>query len=175
VAAFIVIACVATLWTPGVITIGDASDAAPALGPLAGSTAETLFAVGLLAASLLGLGTVPLTSAYAACEAFGWESGLDHRPRDARAFYALLSFFVGFAALFLLIPGLPLIAVMFLSQVFDGLLLPIILVFVVLLARDAKLMRELRSGVALGTIGWVITAVLALLSIALVVSQVARL
>jgi hypothetical protein len=104
VAAFIVIACVATLWTPGVITIGDASDAARALGPLAGSTAETLFPVGLLAASLFGLGTVPLTSAYDACEAFGWESGLDHRPRDARAFYVLLSFFVGFAALFLPIP-----------------------------------------------------------------------
>jgi Mn2+/Fe2+ NRAMP family transporter len=172
VAAFIVIACAATLWTHGVTTIGDASDAAKALGPLAGSTAETLFAIGLLAASLLGLGTVPLTSAYAACEAFGWEAGLDYRPRDARAFYALLSFFVGFAALFLLIPGLPLIAVMFLSQVFDGLLLPIILVFVMLLARDAKLMGELRSGVALGAIGWLITAVLALLSIALVASQV---
>jgi Mn2+/Fe2+ NRAMP family transporter len=63
--------------------------------------------------------------------------GLDHRWTDARAFYGLLAFFVGFAALFVLIPGLPLIAVLFLSQVFDGLLLPIILVFVMLLARNS--------------------------------------
>ena len=110
VAGFIVIACAATLWTHGLTNITDASDAARALGPLAGPAAEALFAIGLLAASLLGLGTVPLTSAYAACEAFGWEAGLDNRPREARAFYALLAFFVGFAALFILIPGLPLVA-----------------------------------------------------------------
>jgi Mn2+/Fe2+ NRAMP family transporter len=172
VAGFIVIACAATLWTHGLTNISDASDAAWALGPLAGPAAEALFAVGLLAASLLGLGTVPLTSAYAACEAFGWEAGLDHRPRDARAFYALLAFFVGFAALFILIPGLPLVAVMFLSQVFDGLLLPIILVFVMLIARDRRLMGDLRSGRVLGAIGWLVTGALALLSLALVVSQV---
>ena len=172
VAGFIVIACAATLWTHGLTNIADASDAARALGPLAGPAAEALFAVGLLAASLLGLGTVPLTSAYAACEAFGWEAGLDHRPRDARAFYALLAFFVGFAALFILIPGLPLVAVMFLSQVFDGLLLPIILVFVMLIARDRHVMGDLRSGRVLGAIGWLVTGALALLSMALVVSQV---
>lgn len=172
VAGFIVVACAATLWMHGMTNITDASDAARALGPLAGTAAERLFALGLLAASLLGLGTVPLTSAYAACEAFGWESGLDRRPGDARAFYGLLAFFVGFAALFLLIPGLPLVAVMFLSQVFDGLLLPIILVFVMLLARDAKLMGELRSGRLLGTIGWGVTAAIAVLSIALVATQV---
>ena len=75
---------------------------------------------------------------------------LGGRPRPplvgGPAFYGLLAFFVGFAALFVLIPGLPLIAVLFLSQVFDGLLLPIILVFVMLLARDAAVMGELRSG-----------------------------
>ncbi len=171
VAGFIVIACAATLWTHGLTNIADASDAARALGPLAGPAAETLFAIGLLAASLLGLGTVPLTSAYAACEAFGWEAGLDHRPGEARAFYALLAFFVGFAALFILIPGLPLIAVMFLSQVFDGLLLPIILVFVMLIARDGRIMGPLRSGRFLGTVGWLVTAALAVLSVSLVVSQ----
>ncbi|HEY5277999.1 MAG TPA: divalent metal cation transporter, partial [Coriobacteriia bacterium] len=107
--------------------------------------AEALFAFGLLAASLLGLGTVPLTSTYAACEAFGWEAGLDDCWGEAPASYGLLAFFVGFAALFVLIPGLPLITVIFLSQVFDGLLLPIILVFVMLLARDRNLMGELVS------------------------------
>ena len=171
VAGFIVVACAATLWTHGLTRIADASDAARALGPLAGGAAEDLFAAGLLAASLLGLGTVPLTSAYSACEAFGWESGLDRRPGDARAFYGLLAFFVGFAALFLLIPGLPLVAVMFLSQVFDGLLLPIVLVFVMLIARDAGLMGSLRSGRVLGGVGWAVTVALAVLSIALVATQ----
>jgi Mn2+/Fe2+ NRAMP family transporter len=172
VAGFIVVACAATLWTHGLTNIGDAADAARALGPLAGAGAETLFAVGLLAASLLGLGTVPLTSAYAACEAFGWETGLDRRLRDAPSFYGLLAFFVGVAALFLLIPGLPLVAVMFLSQVFDGLLLPIILVFVMLLAQDRRLMGSLRSGRLLSAVGWIITAALGVLSVALVISQV---
>ena len=170
VAAFIVVACAATLWAHGQTNITDAADAARALGPLAGPMAEVLFAVGLLAASMLGLGTVPLTSAYAACEAFGWEAGLDRRPNEARAFYALLAFFVGSAALFVLIPGLPLVAVMFLSQVFDGLLLPIVLVFVMLLARDRRLMGDLRSGRMLGAIGWAVTVAIAALSIALVVS-----
>lgn len=170
VAGFIVVACAATLWTHGVV-INDAADAARALGPLAGPGATILFAVGLLAASLLGLGTVPLTSAYAACEAFGWEAGLDNRWGDARSFYSLLAFFVGFAALFLLIPGLPLVAVLFLSQVFDGLLLPIILVFVMLLARDRSVMGDLRSGLVAAILGWTVTIGIGLLSIALVVSQ----
>ena len=171
VAWFIVVACAATLWKSGIV-ISDAADAAKALGPLAGPAAETLFAFGLLAASLLGLGTVPLTSAYAMCEAFGWEAGLDHRWTEARAFYGLLAFFVGFAALFLLIPGLPLIAVMFLSQVFDGLLLPIILVFVMLLTRDRRLMGELVSGRWASMFGWTVTIALGVLSVALVASQV---
>jgi Mn2+/Fe2+ NRAMP family transporter len=171
VAWFIVIACAATLWENGIV-INDAADAARALGPLAGPAAETLFALGLLAASLLGLGTVPLTSAYAACEAFGWEAGLDHRWGEARAFYGLLALFVGFAALFLLIPGLPLITVMFLSQVFDGLLLPIVLVFVMLLARDRALMGDLVSGRLLSAAGWTATVAIGALSVALVVSQV---
>jgi Mn2+/Fe2+ NRAMP family transporter len=172
VAGFIVVACAAELWTNGVV-VTDAADAARALGPLAGQGAATLFALGLLAASLLGLGTVPLTSAYAACEVFGWEAGLDNPVRSAPAFYGLLGLFVGFAALFLLIPGLPLFAVMFLSQVFDGLLLPIILVFVMLLARDRELMGELRSGRLLAIAGWVVTIAVGTLSVALVVSLLA--
>jgi NRAMP (natural resistance-associated macrophage protein)-like metal ion transporter len=169
VAWFIVVACAATLWTHGIV-VNDAADAAKALGPLAGQAAEELFAMGLLAASLLGLGTVPLTSAYATCEVFGWEAGLDHRWRQARAFYGLLAFFVGFAAIFLLIPGLPLLAVMFLSQVFDGLLLPIVLVFVMLLARDGDVMGDLRSGRFLDAAGWIATVAIGILSVALVAS-----
>ncbi len=125
IAGFIVVACAATLWTAGDRSIPDAAAAARALEPLAGPATMTLFAVGLLAASFLGLGVVPLTSAYSACEAFGWENGVDRRLREAPAFYGLLAFFVGFAALFVLIPGLPLIQVMFLAQVLNALLLPV--------------------------------------------------
>ena len=112
--------------------------AAKALGPLAGHAAETVFALGLLGAAFLGLGVVPLTSSYATTEALGLERGLDLRPRQAPAFNGLLAFFLGVAALLVLIPGLPLIRVMFLAQVVNGLLLPVILVFVMLLNRRRK-------------------------------------
>lgn len=171
VAGFIVIACAATLWAHGQTAINTAADAAKALGPLAGRFAELLFALGLLTASLLGLGTVPLTSAYAVTEAFGWESGLDRTWRQAPAFYGLLALFIGFAALFVLIPGLPLIGVMYLSQVFDGLLLPFILVFVMLMSRDRRLLGRLRSSIPLYIAGWFVTALISLLSVALVATQ----
>jgi Mn2+/Fe2+ NRAMP family transporter len=175
VAGFIVVACAATLWAHGQTAITTAADAARALGPLAGRFAEILFALGLLTASLLGLGTVPLTSAYAVTEAFGWESGLDRSWRQAPAFYALLAFFVGFSSLFVLIPGLPLIGVMYLSQVFDGLLLPFILVFVMLMSRDRRLLGKLRSSRVLYAAGWLVTAAISLLSVALVISQIVSL
>jgi len=160
IAGFIVVACAV-------------AQAAKALGPLAGDSATLLFAGGLLAASLLGLGVVPLTSAYTVCEAFGWEAGVQWRWREAPAFYGLLAFFVGFGALVVLIPGLPLFNVIVLSQVLNGLLLPFILVFVMLLARDRALMGSLRSGRALTVIGWGVTFILAAMSVVLVVVTLA--
>ena len=170
VAAFVVIACAATLFAHGQTDIASAADAAVALGPLAGRFATVLFATGLLAASLLGLATVPLTSAYSACEALGLERGLGWRWREAPAFYGLLTFFVGSSALFVIIPGLPLISVLFLSQVFDGLLLPIVLVFVMLLAGDRRSLGHLASGGLLRTLGWGVTGLISVLSISLVIS-----
>ena len=172
IAGFIVVACAATLWSAGDRSIPDAAAAARALEPLAGQAAMVLFAVGLLAASFLGLGVVPLTSAYSACEAFGWENGVERRVREAPAFYALLAFFVGFAALFVLIPGLPLIQVMFLAQVLNALLLPFVLIFVMLLSADRRLMGSLASGRFLLGIGWLGTALLGALSLMLVWTSV---
>ncbi len=165
-------ACAATLYANGV-TISSAADAARALEPFAGPAATVLFALGLLGASFLGLGVVPMTSAYSTCEAFGWETGVDWNWREAPAFYGLLAFFIGFAALFVMIPGLPLIQVMFLAQVLNALLLPFILVFVMLLARDRSIMGNLASGRILGTIGWLATAVLVAMSLVLVGTSVA--
>ena len=173
IAAFILIAVAATLWTTGQRDISSAADAARALEPLAGPAASVLFAVGLLGASFLGLGVVPLTSAYTACEAFGWETGVNWNWREAPAFYGLLAFFIGFAALFVMIPGLPLIQVMFSAQVLNAVLLPFILVFVMLLAADRKLLGPLASGRILLTVGWLSTALLVLLSLILVVTSIA--
>jgi NRAMP (natural resistance-associated macrophage protein)-like metal ion transporter len=169
IAFFIIVACAATLWATGQ-TISTAADAAAALEPLAGAAASALFAFGLIGASFLGLGVVPLASAYTTCEAFGWETGVDWNWREAPAFYGLLAFFIGFAALFVMIPGLPLIQVMFLAQVLNALLLPFILVFVMLLARDRDLLGPLASGRLLGTIGWLSTAVLIGMSVILLIT-----
>jgi Mn2+/Fe2+ NRAMP family transporter len=170
IAAFIVIACAATLYANG-LKINTAADAALALEPIAGAAATFVFAIGLLGASFLGLGVVPMTSAYTTCEAFGWETGVDWNWREAPAFYGLLAFFIGFAALFVMIPGLPLITVMFLAQVLNALLLPFVLVFVMLLASDKELMGPLVSGRYLKPIGWLATALLIVLSLVLVASS----
>jgi len=171
IAAFILVACAATLNASGIFDITSAADAAAALGPLAGNVAAVLFAIGLLAASLLGLGVVPLASAYTAAEVFGWEQGVDWRWREAPAFYGLLAFFIGFAALFMLIPGLPLIQVMFSAQVLNGLLLPVILVFVMLLVGDKKIMGNLVSGRINLILGWAVTLLLVIMSLVLVATS----
>jgi Mn2+/Fe2+ NRAMP family transporter len=172
IAAFIVIAVAATLWTNGHRDISSAADAARALEPVAGPAASILFAVGLLGASFLGLGVVPLSSAYTTCEAFGWETGVNWNWREAPAFYGLLAFFIGFAALFVMIPGLPLIQVMFSAQVLNAILLPFILVFVMLLAADRKTLGPLASGPILLTIGWLSTGLLVALSVILVITSI---
>ena len=132
-----------------------------------------LFGTGLLAASLLGLGVVPLATAYTTCEAFGWEQGVGWRWREAPFFYGLLAFFIGFAALFMLIPGLPLIQVMFTAQVINGLLLPIILIFVMRMAGDRRIMGKLASGRINLSLGWFVTGVLIVMSLTLVVTSFA--
>jgi NRAMP (natural resistance-associated macrophage protein)-like metal ion transporter len=176
IAAFIVVACAAAIFTAKVPIDTNSPDAvktiAGALTPLAGSGATVLFAVGLLAASFLGLGVVPLTSAYAACEAFGWETGVDWRWREAPAFYGLMIFFVVFAALFMLaVPPASLVQLMLTAQIVNCLLLPFVLVFVMRLASDKKLMGPLVSGRFLQLVGWAGTGLLVVLSLALVATS----
>ena len=173
IAAFIVVACAASLWAHNQTNATDVATIAKGLEPLAGSLTTVLFAVGLLAASFLGLGVVPLTSAYAACEAFGWETGVDWRWREAPAFYGLMVFFVASAALVVLVvPSSGLVQVMFTAQVVNCLLLPFVLVFVMRLSADRKLMGPLVSGRFLLSVGWLGTALLVVLSVALVVTSV---
>ena len=176
IAGFIVVACAAAVYTAGVHVDTNSADAvtqiAGALKPLAGDGAVVLFAVGLLAASFLGLGVVPLTSAYAACEAFGWETGVDWRWREAPAFYGLMIFFVVFAALFVLVfPKNSLVQLMLTAQMVNCILLPFVLVFVMRLSADKKLMGPLVSGRFMLTIGWLGTALLVFLCAVLVATS----
>ena len=175
--AFIVVACAAAVYAVGIKVNTNSPDAvqqiAGALTPLAGSGATVLFAIGLLAASFLGLGVVPLTSAYAACEAFGWETGVDWRWREAPAFYGLMIFFVAFAAIVILaVPPASLVQVMLTAQIVNCLLLPFVLVFVMQLSADRKLMGPLVSGRFLLSVGWLGTALLVVLSLTLVATSV---
>jgi Mn2+/Fe2+ NRAMP family transporter len=139
VAFFIVVACGATLYVRGA-SIGDARDAAVALAPLAGRYAAALFALGLLNAAVFSVAIIPLSTAYAVCEAFGWEAGLDRSAGEAPVFFGLFTALLAASAVVILIPGLPLVPVMVASQILNGILLPCILVAVVALVNDPAVM-----------------------------------
>ncbi len=157
VSLFIILATAGALYTRG-IRIEDAADAALALEPLAGRFASAIFAVGLLNASLLAASIVPLSSAYAVCEAFGWEAGVNTSFREAPAFNGLYTFTVGFGALVVLIPGLPLIPVILLAQTINGILLPAILVFSIRLAATPRIMGPYANGPVLNLVAWATAA-----------------
>jgi len=144
VSGFIIVATAATLFSQG-IRVQTAEEAAIALAPLAGRWAEALFGVGLLGASLLAASVLPLATTYAVCEAFGWERGIDHRPEDAPAFYGLYSALIVLSSLIVLIPGLRLFSLMWLSQVANAVLLPVLLVMMLQLANDVRAMRTWRN------------------------------
>ena len=153
IAIFIVIATATTIHAVGG-TIESASDAARAFGPVAGELSTALFAVGLFGASVLAATIMPISTAYVICEAFGWESGVDKRFRDAPSFFFIYTFVLAFGALVVLIPGLDLLPMIVASQNLQGLLLPIVLVFMVLLVNDARLMGRHRNGRVLNVIAW---------------------
>jgi Mn2+/Fe2+ NRAMP family transporter len=141
IACFIIITT-ATVLHPTGITIESAGDAAQALAPLAGPYAELLFAIGLLSASVLAAAVLPLTASYAVCEAFGWESGLDRSWSEAPLFNGLYSFIIISSAAVILVPGLDLIAIMLISQVVNGVLLPFLLIFMMVIINDRRIMGK---------------------------------
>jgi Mn2+/Fe2+ NRAMP family transporter len=143
--AFVVVACAATLWTNG-ISVETAADAARALEPIAGGLASMLFAVGLLGAAMLAASILPLSTAYSVSEYIGAESALDDRVRDAPIFYATFGTVTVVSALAVLIPGLPLIPVLVLTQVLNAVLLLPLLGFMLAIARDRDLMGRATAG-----------------------------
>ncbi len=139
VAAFIIIACAATLYSAG-ISISSASDAARALEPFAGRWASVLFGFGLFIAALMGAFIIPLATSFQICEGLGWESGVSKRFEEAPQFYWILGILISIGALVTLIPKITLIALMLASQVINGIVLPVILIFILSLVNNRKLM-----------------------------------
>src|SRR5213083_545394 len=171
VAWFIVVACAATLHSVGKYNIETGADAALAFAPLAGRYAYILFAAGLFNASLFAASILPISTAYAVCEGLGLESGLDKRFEEAPAFYWLYSALIVFGAGAVLVPHFPLFRVMVLSQVANGVLLPFVLVFVLLLINDAELMGKHINSRWYNVVSWVTAGTMIVLTIAMVIAQ----
>ena len=166
IAFFIVLACAATLYVSGIHNINDAADAAAALKPLAGQWAFLLFAIGLVNASLLSAAILPLATAYNICEGLGFESGVNKKFSEAPAFYWLYTLLIAFGAGVVLLPRIPLLKVILYSQVVNGLLLPFLLIFMLILINKKELMGEYRNSRSINVMAWGTSAILILLSLA---------
>jgi len=166
IAVFIVVATAATIFATGG-KVESAADAARGLAPVAGDLSAALFAIGLFGASVLAATIMPLSTAFVICEAFGWESGVDKRFRDAPTFFFLYTFVLAIGALVVLIPGLDLIGLIVTSQHLQGLLLPIVLVFMVLLVNDARLMGRHKNGRLGNVVAWTAVGLVILLDLVL--------
>lgn len=153
VAFFIMLTTAATIFHAG-IKIETAADAAVALGPLAGRYALYLFAFGLLNASLFAAAILPLSTAYSVSEAFGWESGVNRKFREAKHFYILYGGMILLGVLFVLIPGFNLLTLMYFSQVLNGVLLPVIMIFMLKLLNSKELMGEYKPSRIYNFIVW---------------------
>jgi NRAMP (natural resistance-associated macrophage protein)-like metal ion transporter len=167
VAWFIIVACAATLYVHGIRNIADASDAAAAMRPLAGDYAFILFAAGLFNASIFAASVLPLSTAYTVCEGLGFESGLDKHFKEASFFYWLYSLLIVGGAAIVLIPGFPLIRFIILSQVLNGILLPVVLVFMLRLINKHELMGKYTNSVWFNIIAWTTAVIVTALSLLL--------
>jgi Mn2+/Fe2+ NRAMP family transporter len=165
VAWFIIVACAATLYVHGFRDIKYAADAAQALKPLAGQYAYILFAVGLFNASLFAASILPLSTAYTVCEGLGFESGVDKKFSDAPFFYWLYTLLIAAGGAVLLIPGLPLVKIAVLSQVVNGVVLPFVLIFMLLLINKKELMGEYVNTHLFNAVAWLTTIVMIALTL----------
>ncbi len=168
IAFFIIVTTAATLFPRG-IQVETAADAAVALVPLAGSAAGLIFAIGLLGASLLAAGVLPLATAYAVSEALGLERGVSRTFQEAPAFMGIFTGLIVLGAAITLVPGLPLIPLLILAQIVNGFLLPVVLVSVVWLASSREVLGSYANGWLYGAVGWLTVAAVSALSLAMVI------
>ena len=172
VAWFIVVVCAATLFVHGVRNIGVPADAAEAMRPIAGDYAFLLFAAGLLNASLFAASILPLTTAYTVCEGLGFESGLDRSWKQAPVFYWFYTLLIALGAGVVLLPRFNIVSMAILSQVLNGLLLPLILYFMLKLSNDKELMGEHTNSRWFNFVAWSTALIVVVLSTALVWNSV---
>jgi NRAMP (natural resistance-associated macrophage protein)-like metal ion transporter len=172
IAGFIVLTCGATLFKAG-IRVETAADAALALKPLAGRYCSALFAFGLLNASLFAASILPLSTAFLVCEGLGWETGVNKKFSEAPQFYGLYTLLIFLGAGIILLPKIPYFSVMYISQIINGLVLPVILVFMLILINNRKLMGRYVNKKGYNIITSITVAVLIVLTIAYLVTLIA--
>jgi Mn2+/Fe2+ NRAMP family transporter len=173
IAAFIVISASATLHSSGITSIDSAATAAEALAPVAGAFAKYLFAIGLFGAAMLAMGVLPLATAYSLSEALGFEKGLSLTFREAPIFLGNFTILILIGVTVAMIPGIPQIRLLLVTQCINGLLLPVILTAIVLLASNPEIMGEHRNSRAFNVVAWSITAIISLLSLMLIGKTIA--
>jgi len=166
VAWFIIVACAATLFAHGMFEIRNGADAAQALKPLAGNYAYILFAVGLFNASLFAASILPISTAYAVCEGLGFESGVGRKFSEAPFFYWLYTALIAGGAGVILIPNVPLVQITVLSQVVNGITLPFVLIFMLLLINKKDLMGSYTNSRFFNWVAWATTVVMIGLTLA---------
>ena len=172
ISAFIIIATAAVLFGSGVV-LESAADAARALEPLAGPYAKILFAIGLLGASLLAAAVLPLSTSYSVCEALGLEKGVDKTVREAPVFFGLYTGLIIVGAIVALIPGLPLIDLLLIVQVINGLLLPFVLISILRLINRRTIMGNAVNSPVYNVVAWATTILITGFALTMVGSQVA--
>ncbi len=165
---FIIVCCAATLNKNGMTNITDAAQAAAALTPLAGKWAGYLFAFGLLNASLFAASILPLSTAHVICEGLGFEAGLDRKVKEAPAFYSLYTGLIVVGAGIILLPRAPLFKILVLSQVANGVWLPVVLIFILLLINRRDLMGEFTNTWGFNLVAWTASIVMIILTLVLV-------
>ncbi|MCB2309696.1 Nramp family divalent metal transporter [Clostridium tagluense] len=173
VAFFIIVACAATLNKQG-ITIYEAKDAAMALKPLAGDLASSIFAFGLLVASVFSATILPLATAFYICEAFGFEAGIGKTMKEAPEFYGLFTAIIIIGAIIILIPGAPLLQISLGSQVINGMLLPVVLICMMLMVNKKDLMGEYTNNKFKNWVGWVTIVILIALTTVLLFQAIIK-
>ena len=164
IAFFIVVACAATIFKAGGGELKDAADAAMALKPFAGRFATLLFAIGLVNASLLAAAILPLATAYNICEGLGFESGVERRFSEAPIFYWLYTLLIAGGAGFVLIPRMPLLKVILFSQVANGVLLPFVLFYMLVLINRKRIMQEYTNNLWQNAVAWAMAVVMIVLT-----------
>jgi len=169
VSAFIVICTAATLFVAG-MPVETAEQAAMALEPLAGAGARYLFSIGLLGASVLAASVLPLSTTYAICEAFGWERGLDRSSHEAPIFYGLYIAMLILSVVVVLVPGMPLFALMWLSQSLNAILLPVLLVLTLRLVNNRRVMGNYVNKKWQNVLGWALTVAISGVTVVLLAS-----